>query len=309
MRLGVEKFLSIAPEVAAAVDGGQAVVALESTLLAHGLPWPDNIEVALQAEQAVRQSGAVPATIAVLAGRIHIGLSREQLETVAHGQGFFKASAADLGPLLAAQSDGATTVSATVVAAARAGIFVMATGGIGGVHRGDAFDISCDLTTLASEPVAVVSAGAKSILDLPRTLEYLETLGVPVVGYGTGELPAFYTPHSGLGLVHRVDDPESAARLLRSHWAVHPGRGVLLANPIPVAEALPIELVERAMQAALQAAEAEHVGGKALTPFLLGRIATETGLRSVRANRALIVDNARVAGQIAASLTQQRAVA
>jgi pseudouridine-5'-phosphate glycosidase len=309
MRLGVEKFLSIAPEVAAAVDGGQAVVALESTLLAHGLPWPDNIEVALQAEQAVRESGAVPATIAVLAGRIHIGLSREQLETVAHGQGFFKASAADLGPLLAAQSDGATTVSATVVAAARAGIFVMATGGIGGVHRGDAFDISCDLTTLASEPVAVVSAGAKSILDLPRTLEYLETLGVPVVGYGTGELPAFYTPHSGLGLVHRVDDPESAARLLRSHWAVHPGRGVLLANPIPVAEALPIELVERAMQAALQAAEAEHVGGKALTPFLLGRIATETGLRSVRANRALIVDNARVAGQIAASLTQQRAVA
>ena len=309
MRLGVEKFLSIAPEVAAAVDGGQAVVALESTLLAHGLPWPDNIEVALQAEQAVRQSGAVPATIAVLAGRIHIGLSREQLETVAHGQGFFKASAADLGPLLAAQSDGATTVSATVVAAARAGIFVMATGGIGGVHRGDAFDISCDLTTLASEPVAVVSAGAKSILDLPRTLEYLETLGVPVVGYGTGELPAFYTPHSGLGLVHRVDDPESAARLLRSHWAVHPGRGVLLANPIPVAQALPIELVERAMQAALQAAEAEHVGGKALTPFLLGRIATETGLRSVRANRALIVDNARVAGQIAASLTQQRAVA
>ncbi|MBP6608686.1 MAG: pseudouridine-5'-phosphate glycosidase [Deltaproteobacteria bacterium] len=309
MRLGVEKFLSIAPEVAAAVDGGQAVVALESTLLAHGLPWPDNIEVALQAEQAVRESGAVPATIAVLAGRIHIGLSREQLETVAHGQGFFKASAADLGPLLAAQSDGATTVSATVVAAARAGIFVMATGGIGGVHRGDAFDISCDLTTLASEPVAVVSAGAKSILDLPRTLEYLETLGVPVVGYGTGELPAFYIPHSGLGLVHRVDDPESAARLLRSHWAVHPGRGVLLANPIPVAEALPIELVERAMQAALQAAEAEHVGGKALTPFLLGRIATETGLRSVRANRALIVDNARVAGQIAASLTQQRAVA
>jgi pseudouridine-5'-phosphate glycosidase len=309
MRLGVEKFLSIAPEVAAAVDGGQAVVALESTLLAHGLPWPDNIEVALQAEQAVRESGAVPATIAVLAGRIHIGLSREQLETVAHGQGFFKASAADLGPLLAAQSDGATTVSATVVAAARAGIFVMATGGIGGVHRGDAFDISCDLTTLASEPVAVVSAGAKSILDLPRTLEYLETLGVPVVGYGTGELPAFYIPHSGLGLVHRVDDPESAARLLRSHWAVHPGRGVLLANPIPVAEALPIELVERAMQAALQAAEAEHVGGKALTPFLLGSIATETGLRSVRANRALIVDNARVAGQIAASLTQQRAVA
>jgi pseudouridine-5'-phosphate glycosidase len=309
MRLGVEKFLSIAPEVAAAVDGGQAVVALESTLLAHGLPWPDNIEVALQAEQAVRESGAVPATIAVLAGRIHIGLSREQLETVAHGQGFFKASAADLGPLLAAQSDGATTVSATVVAAARAGIFVMATGGIGGVHRGDSFDISCDLTTLASEPVAVVSAGAKSILDLPRTLEYLETLGVPVVGYGTGELPAFYTPHSGLGLVHRVDGPDSAARVLRSHWAVHPGRGVLLANPIPVAEALPSELVERAMQAALQAAEAEHVGGKALTPFLLGRIATETGLRSVRANRALIVDNARVAGQIAASLTQQRAVA
>ena len=306
MRGSVESYLLVQPEVEQALADGLAVVALESTLLAHGLPWPDNIEVALQAEQAVRRSGAVPATIAVLAGRLCIGLSREQIERIAHGQGFFKASAADLGPLLASGADGATTVSATVVAAARAGISVMATGGIGGVHRGDAFDISCDLTTLASEPVAVVSAGAKAILDLPRTLEYLETLGVPVIGYGTADLPAFYTPSSGLKLLHRVDSAESAARALRSHFAIHPRRGVLLCNPIPESEALPNELVERAMQAALQAAESMQVGGKALTPFLLGRIATETGLQSVRANRALIVDNARVAGEVAVSLSELR---
>jgi len=309
MRTQVDPYLVVQPEVAAALAAGQPVVALESTLLSHGLPWPDNIEVALDAERAVHSSGAVPATIAVLSGRLHIGLSREQLERVAHGHGFFKAAAADLGPLLAAQSDGATTVSATVVAAARAGISVMATGGIGGVHRGEGFDVSCDLTTLASEPVAVVSAGAKAILDLPRTLEYLETLGVPVVGYGTAELPAFYTTRSGLPLLHRVDTAEAAARLLRSHWALHPRRGVLLCNPIPETEALPSELVERAMQAALEAAEAAHVGGKALTPFLLARIATETGLRSVRANRALIVENARVGGLVATSLAALRRAA
>lgn len=305
---GLSEFLCVAPEVAAALADGRGVVALESTLLSHGLPWPDNLEVAQRSEAAVRASGAVPATIAVLGGRIQVGLSAAQLEQVAHGQGFFKASAADLGPLLAAEVDGATTVSATVVAAARAGIAVMATGGIGGVHRGDGFDISCDLTTLGSEPVAVVSAGAKAILDLPRTLEYLETLGVPVVGYGTAELPAFYTRKSGLALLHRVDGAQAAARLLYSHFAVQKRRGLLLCNPIPEAEALPSDLVDRALQAALAAAETEHVGGKALTPFLLARIARETGLRSVRANCALIVDNARVGGEVAVALSaQQRA--
>ena len=305
----VSSYLSLSPEVASALASGSAVVALESTLLAHGLPWPDNIEVALASEAAVRQSGAVPATIAVLAGRIHVGLSREQLERVAHGQGFFKASAADLGPLLAAEADAATTVSATVAAAARAGISIMATGGIGGVHRGDALDVSCDLTTLATEPVAVVSAGAKAILDLPKTLEYLETLGVPVVGYGTGNLPAFYTPSSELSLMHRVDGAAAAARLVRSHFAIHPRRGVLLCNPIPASDALPTDVVERALQAALHAAESLHVGGKALTPFLLGRIATETGLASVRANRALIVHNARAAGEVATALASLRRAA
>ncbi len=302
-------FLCINPEVAAARSEGRGVVALESTLLSHGLPWPDNLEVALQAEAAVRASGAVPATIAVLGGRIHVGLEKSQLEQVAHGQSFFKASAADLGPLVAAEADGATTVSATVVCAARAGISVMATGGIGGVHRGDGFDISCDLTTLGSEAVAVVSAGAKAILDLPRTLEYLETLGVPVVGYGTAELPAFYTRKSGLHLLHRVDGAAGAARLLHSHFAVHPRRGVLLCNPIPEAEALPSDLVERALQAALEAAETSRVGGKALTPFLLARIAAETGLRSVRANCALIVDNARVSGEVAVALSAKQKAA
>lgn len=306
---GLSHFLCVAPEVAHALAEGRAVVALESTLLSHGLPWPDNLDVALKAEAAVRQSGAVPATIAVLGGRIHIGLSMAQLEQVGQGQGLFKASAADLGPLLAAGVDGATTVSATVVAAARAGISVMATGGIGGVHRGDGFDISCDLTTLGSEAVAVVSAGAKAILDLPKTLEYLETLGVPVVGYGTAELPAFYTRKSGLRLLHRVDGPEPAARLIDSHFAVHSRRGVLLCNPIPDAEALPSELVDRALQAALSAAEMAQVGGKALTPFLLARIAAETGLRSVRANCALIADNARVGGEVAVALSTQRKAA
>ncbi len=306
-RLG--PFLCLSPEVEAATRAGHGVVALESTLLSHGLPWPDNLEVALQAEAAVRAAGAVPATIAVLGGRIHVGLGREQLEKVAHGQSFFKASAADLGPLLAAESDGATTVSATVVCAARAGISVMATGGIGGVHRGDGLDISCDLTTLGSEAVAVVSAGAKAILDLPKTLEYLETLGVPVVGYGTAELPAFYTRRSGLPLLHRVDGASAAARLVHSHFAVHPRRGVLLCNPIPEAEALPAELVERALHAALLSAETARVGGKALTPFLLARIAAETGLRSVRANCALIIDNARVGGEVAVALASQKRAA
>jgi pseudouridine-5'-phosphate glycosidase len=297
--------LRLIDEVTAALAGGRAVVALESTLLAHGLPWPDNIEVARAAEAAVRTAGAVPATVAIIAGEIHVGLSESQLEQVARGH-FVKVGIGDLGPVVASAGHGATTVSATAYAAARAGIAIFATGGIGGVHRGDSMDISSDLTTLAGEPVAVVSAGAKAILDLPRTLEYLETLGVPVIGYRTNELPGFYTRTSGLGLSHRVETPEQAAAVIAAHFALHPQRGLLLCNPIPEDAALEPLGIEQALEAALKTVAVHKVGGKQLTPFLLAAVARETENRSVQANRALIVANARLAGEVAVALAARR---
>lgn len=300
-------YLRVADEVAFALSEGRAVVALESTLLAHGLPWPENMEVALAAEATIRDAGAVPATIAILDGRLRVGLDAAALERVAEGRGrFIKAGSADLGPLLAAGGDGATTVSATVLAAARAGISLFATGGIGGVHRGEAMDISTDMTALASEPVAVVSAGAKAILDLPRTLEYLETLGVPVLGYRTDELPGFYTQSTGLRLHHRADTPAQAAAIVRAHFAVHGRRGLVIANPIPQSDALDEALVHRALDTALRSAADQRVTGKPLTPFLLGAIAKETGRESLRANRALVLSNARVAAEIAIELAAYR---
>lgn len=296
-----DAYLAVADEVRVAVQEGRATVALESTVLAHGLPWPDNLEVALRLEQEIRRLGAVPATVAVVEGRLRVGIDQDTLERIARGR-FVKAGVADLGPLMAARGDGATTVSATIFAAARAGVPLFATGGIGGVHRGDGGDVSSDLTALASEPVAVVSAGAKSVLDLPRTLEYLETLGVPVIGYGTSELPAFYVQRSGLTLEHRVDSPSQAAALLASHFALETGRAVLLANPIPDADALEESQVERALSAALRSAADGKVHGKALTPFLLAAVALETGRESVRANQALLLNNARVAAEIAVAL-------
>jgi pseudouridine-5'-phosphate glycosidase len=293
--------LRVSDEVAEALRGRRAVVALESTLLAHGLPWPENLEVATAIEDTVRRAGATPATIAVLAGESHVGLDGAKLEQVARGH-FLKVGVADLGPLVAAGGNGATTVSATAYAAAWAGICMFATGGIGGVHRGDSMDISSDLTTLASHPVAVVSAGAKAILDLARTLEYLETLGVPVIGYGTSELPGFYTRKSGLSLQHRVDSAEQAAAVLKAHFALHPQRGLLLCNPIPEDEALDEATIERALEAALSKAAQSKVSGKELTPFLLAAIARETGNRSVKANRALVLSNAAVAADIAVAL-------
>jgi pseudouridine-5'-phosphate glycosidase len=277
------------------------VVALESTLIAHGLPWPDNVELALEVEQVIRTAGAIPATVALIGGTLCVGLERSQIEAIARGH-FVKVAAADLGPLMASGGDGATTVSATVYAAARAGVRVFATGGIGGVHRGDAWDVSSDLTTLASEPVCVVSAGAKAILDLPRTLEYLETLGVPVIGYGTSELPAFYSRRSGLTLPHRVDNPAQAAAVLHAHFALHPFRGLLLCNPIPEPAALDDGLIERAIASALHSAEAAHISGKQVTPFLLSAIAKETENRSILANRALVLANAQVAAAVAVEL-------
>jgi pseudouridine-5'-phosphate glycosidase len=290
--------------VADEVKAAKAAVALESTLVAHGLPWPDNLEVARAMEEAVRARGAVPATVAIVGGKLTVGVDGATLERIAkEGARWRKAGIADLGPLAAAGADGATTVSATVYAAARAGIRLFATGGIGGVHRGEAHDISSDLTTLAREPVAVVSAGAKAILDLERTLEVLETLAVPVIGIGTNEFPAFYTRSSGLKLEHRVDSAADCARLLDAHFRFR-STGILLAHPIPAEHSLDPAAVAHAISDALDEAENVGVRGKALTPYLLSHLARKTGGRSLAANRALALANAAFAAETAVLLAR-----
>jgi pseudouridine-5'-phosphate glycosidase len=299
--------LDVSEEVAAALSKGDAVVALESTLVAHGMPWPDNFGVGMELERAVRDAGAVPATIAIFGGRVRVGLDEPAMEALAHsaspgGRRFAKCGAGDLGPVIARRGDGATTVSATAWAAARAGICLFATGGIGGVHRGDAWDVSHDLVSLSREPVAVVSAGAKAILDLPRTLEVLESLGVPVIGVGTDELPAFYTRKSGLRLEHRVDDATAAAALLRAHFSAHPSTGLVFAQPIPEDAALSDDVVSEAIDDALTEAEHAGVRGKALTPHLLAELVKITQGASLRANRALALHNARFAADTAVAL-------
>ncbi len=278
-------------------DATAPIVALESTLVAHGLPWPDNLVVARELEAAVRASGAVPATIAVLDGRVHVGLDDAALERVARGgKDLAKAGATDLAVYLARHGSAATTVSATAVIAARAGIRVFATGGIGGVHRGDGGDVSHDLVALAKTPIAVVSAGAKAILDLPRTMELLETLGVLVVGWRTAELPAFYSPRSGIRLEHVVDGAGELAPILRAHWHDLDGGGVLVCNPIPADAAIDLDAP---IARALDDASAAGITGKRLTPYLLARLAEVTGGASIRANRALALNNAKVAAELA----------
>jgi pseudouridine-5'-phosphate glycosidase len=299
--------LELDPEVRDALAVGGAVVALESTIIAHGLPYPDNLAVASDLEAAVRAAGAVPATIAVVRGMAHVGLDADTLADLAErGRGFAKAGANDLAMHIATGSDAATTVSGTAFLAARAGIRLFATGGIGGVHRGDSGDVSNDLATLAKLPVAVVSAGAKTILDLPRTLEMLETLGVPVIGWRTGELPGFYTRSAGLALDHRVDDAGTAARVLYQRFDILAQGGVLIACPIPAEAALEPARIEAVIAAALDEAAAQGVSGKRLTPFLLKRIAEATGGEAVAANRALAIENARVAAAIAVAYAALR---
>lgn len=297
--------LTIAAEVAAALATGRPVVALESTIIAHGLPWPENLEIGRALEAEVRAGGAVPATIAVLGGAATVGLEAAELERLARdGAGLAKAAAADLPVALARGASAATTVSATAFLAAKAGIRLFATGGIGGVHRGDAGDVSSDLTVMARVPVAVVSAGAKAILDLPRTLEALETLGVLVLGYRTAELPAFYTRSSGLRLEHRVDGAAEAAAILAARFDALGQGGVLVANAIPDEAALDATRVDAAIAAALARAAAAGVRGKALTPWLLAELAATTGGAAVRANRALAIANARVAAELAGALAR-----
>jgi pseudouridine-5'-phosphate glycosidase len=304
------ELIDVGEEVGAALEARRPVVALESTIVAHGLPWPENLEVGRALEGEVRRHGAVPATIALVRGRIVVGIDGATLETMARASGpeaWRKAGLADLGLLCARGVDGATTVSATTFAAARAGIRVFATGGIGGVHRGDDGDVSSDLTTLAREPVAVVSAGCKAILDLPRTLEMLETLAVPVIGVRTNELPAFYTTTSGLPLEHRIDSADEAARVCRAHWSLGQA-GILFANPIPHAQALDPDAIRSAIEDALADAARNGIRGKALTPHLLAFVARATDKRSLAANRALALNNASFAAELAVALGTLSAV-
>lgn len=298
----------VATEVAEAIATGRAVVALESTLISHGLPRPTNLEVARRAERAVREAGAVPATVAVLGGRLCIGLSDAGLDRLATADGVLKAGRRDLGPAIAGGMDAATTVSATLWAARRAGIGVFATGGLGGVHRGVSmhFDVSNDLDELArADGVLVVCSGAKSILDLPATLEVLETYGVPVLGYRTSMFPAFTCRSSGLTLEHRVDDPTAAAAVVTAHRNLGLPGAVVLAQPVPEDLAIDDEAMEAATASAMAGAADAGIAGKAITPFLLGRIHGATGGASLRANVGLILANARVAGRVAAILAPQ----
>ncbi len=296
--------IELSRDVEAALAGGTAVVALESTVVAHGMPFPANLEVARETLAAVRTAGALPAMVGIVDGRLVAGLSEADIENFAKRDDLAKVSRRDLAAVIAAGRCGATTVAATMIAARLAGIRIFATGGIGGVHRGGelSFDISADLTELGRTPVAVVSAGAKAILDLPRTLEVLETLGVPVIGYGTREFPAFYSRSSGLQASASVADASAAAALLRAHWELGLESGVLIANPIPLAA----EMTDAESFIAQAVAEAEEQGisGKDVTPFLLGRLSGLSHGRTQAANRALIVDNARVAGEIAVALTK-----
>ncbi len=294
--------LAVHPEVAAALAARRPVVALESTVIAHGLPRPMNLETAIQLEQEVRESGATPATIAIADGAAVVGADAALLARLANDRDVAKVSLRDLAPLLARRGIGATTVAATVEVAARAGIGVMATGGIGGVHRGAerTFDESADLDAIARNAVCVVCAGAKLVLDLALTLERLETLGVPVVGYGTDELPAFYVRSSGLPLPYRADDALAAARIAREQLAR--GAGMVVAVPIAAAEALDRESAEAEIARAIAAAEAGGVRGAALTPFLLGALGEATGGKTLRSNVSLLRQNARVAAQIALAL-------
>ena len=301
----MNKYLDISPEVKKALDEGRPVVALESTIISHGMPYPKNVETALLVEQTIRDNGAVPATIAVIGGRLKAGLSHEEIEHLGKtGRAVAKASRRDLPALVARGADGATTVTTTMIIAHMAGIKIFATGGIGGVHRGaeTTMDISADLEELAQTPVMVVCAGAKSILDLGLTLEYLETHGVPVIGYGTEELPAFYTRRSGFAVDYRVDSPEELAAMFSAQRALDYKGGMLVTNPIPEEYSMDKAVIDRAIEEALAQAKAQGIHGKETTPFLLAKVVELTGGDSLESNIQLVLNNARLAAKTAAAL-------
>ena len=301
----MNKYLDLSPEVAAAKAAGKPVVALESTIISHGMPYPQNVETALRVEQTIRDNGAVPATIAIIGGQLKAGCTPEEIEYLGKkGQAVIKASRRDLPVLSARKEDGATTVTTTMIIAALAGIKIFATGGIGGVHRGaqQTFDISADLEELAQTPVMVICAGAKSILDLGLTLEYLETKGVPVIGYQTEELPAFYTRHSGFKVDYRIDTPEELAAAFKAKIDCGLKGGMLVTNPIPEQYSMPKDIIDAAIDKAIREMDAAGIHGKQCTPFLLAKVKDLTGGDSLAANIQLVLNNARLAAQTAVAL-------
>lgn len=293
---------ALSPEVVRARRGGHPLVALESAVITHGLPRPQNLQLARALEQVVREQGAVPATVAILDGKVRVGLSEAQLERLASEDGARKISRRDYGIALARGENGGTTVAGTLIAARQVGIRVFATGGIGGVHRNAAFDVSADLPELGRSPLVVVCAGAKSILDLPATLEVLETMGVAVLGYQTDDFPAFYSASSGLPVNARVESVEDVVRIAREHWQMGLESALLVVQPPPAETALAQEQVEEVIQLAMAEAEKNQIRGAAVTPFLLERVSRLSGGASLQANLALLENNARLAAQIAAAL-------
>jgi pseudouridylate synthase len=299
-----ENYLDISKEVRQAIENNQPVVALESTIISHGMPYPKNVETALKVEQIIRDHGAIPATIAILNGRLKVGLSRDEIEMLGKAGDVVKASRRDIPFIIAKGLNGATTVASTMILADLAGIRVFATGGIGGVHRGaeTSFDISADLIELAQTNVAVVCAGAKSILDIGLTLEYLETHGVPVVGYQTDELPAFYTSKSGFAVDYRVENPDVLALAIKAKWDLNLKGGLIVANPIPKAYEMDSKVIDQAISEALKQQLAAGIKGKESTPFLLAKVKELTGGDSLDSNIQLVYNNAKVGAQLAVAL-------
>ncbi|CCO49226.1 Pseudouridine-5'-phosphate glycosidase [Vibrio nigripulchritudo SOn1] len=299
------QYLDIAPEVADAIESGKPVVALESTIISHGMPYPQNVETAMKVEQTVRDNGAIPATIAILQGRLKVGMSHEEIEYLGKaGQDVIKTSRRDIPFIVAKKADGATTVASTMILAAMAGIKVFATGGIGGVHRGaeTSFDVSADLQELANTNVAVVCAGAKSILDIGLTLEYLETHGVPVIGYQTDTLPAFYTRESEFGVDYTLETPEQIATALKAKWELGLNGGAVIANPIPEQYAMNKAEIDEVIAHAIEEMDSKGIKGKESTPFLLAKVAEKTAGNSLASNIQLVLNNAKLAAQVASSM-------
>lgn len=302
----LKNYLDINPEVIKALEEGKPVVALESTIISHGMPYPKNVETALEVEKIIRDNGAVPATIAILQGRLKVGLTKEEIEYLGQSKEVVKTSRRDIPFIVAKKLDGATTVATTMIIANLAGIKVFATGGIGGVHRGaeHTFDISADLQELAHTNVAVVCAGAKSILDIGLTLEYLETQGVPVVGFGTNELPAFYTRKSGFGVDYRVDSAEELASAVKAKWDLGLNGGLVIANPIPEQYQMDYDTITKAINEAVKEADEKGIKGKESTPFLLAKVKEITGGESLESNIQLVYNNAKVAAQLTVELAK-----
>lgn len=300
----LEKYLQVHPEVKKAIEAGEPVVALESTIISHGMPYPKNVEMAKNVSKIIRENGAIPATIAIIDGVLKVGLTEEEIEFLGTSKDVVKASRRDLPFIISKKLNGATTVATTMILADLAGVKVFATGGIGGVHRGaqETFDISADLQELANTDVAVICAGAKSILDIGLTLEYLETNGVPVIGFGTDEFPAFYTRKSGFGVDYRVDSPMEVATALKAKWDLNLKGGMVIGNPIPTEFEMDYDTITNAIETALKEAEENNIAGKKVTPFLLDKVKTITAGKSLESNIELVYNNAKIAAQIAKDL-------